>query len=107
MVAKIDYTDSAGGIGTLGVSDGNEMPLGTWDFGGECATGYAATFSESRTELFAIETSPVALYVPQEEPAPEETQPEPVDEPTAEPEAPNEEPPEEEIVEEAPETEPE
>ena len=103
VVAKIDYTDSAGGSGTLGVSDGTEVPLESWDFGGECATGYAATFSESRTELFAIETSPVALYVPAEEPTPEEAQPEPVDETTAESEAANEEPPEEET----PETEPE
>ena len=62
VLAKIDYTDSAGGSGTLGVSDGNEVLLGSWDFGGECATGYAVTFSESRTELFAIETSPVVLY---------------------------------------------
>lgn len=54
---KIDLTDSDGGSHSIGYSDGTEVALAPWDFGGNCATGYATAISDDAgTTLLAIET---------------------------------------------------
>lgn len=45
-VLKIDYTDSSGGSGSIGFSDGSEVAEPAWDFGGACATGYAVAIAD-------------------------------------------------------------
>jgi hypothetical protein len=41
LLVYIEYTDSAGGSGSVGLADGNEVLDQSWDFDGGCATGYA------------------------------------------------------------------
>ena len=41
MIRSIDYVDSAGGTGQIGMSGVGELLTPGWDFEGACATGYA------------------------------------------------------------------